>query len=276
MKNLLLAAIALGLWIAPMPQSAGQPSKGIVEKNAAPSTRPAADRQNSQQSAEAEAIRAMLSAMTQLQQQQAEAQKTEASEKKSTIDVEWWLVWVGIIQAVALVLTIGAMIRQTGVLKDTGKRQLRAYVGMTECCLKLDPPDVPEGQVTIKNCGQTPAQRVRHWIGIAVLPHPLVSKLPVPPGGLQMSVSILPPDSRHTLVVPVKMPIRAQDLQSLYTPEHTVYVYGHVVYEDIFGDEWSTDYRFFCGGRDGLRTKKDSRDVLLGLMQADSEGNTAT
>ncbi len=91
-----------------------------------------------------------------------------------------------------------------------------------------------------------------------------------------MSVSILSPDSRHTLVIPVKMPIRPQDLPLLYTREHTVYVYGHVVYEDIFGDEWNTDYRFFCGGPDGVRTKKNSHDVLLGLMQPDSEGNTAT
>jgi len=276
MKFLILAALVLSTLNVPIPQVSRQPSKGITKKDVPSNTQPGADTQKNQQTAETEAIQAMLKAMTQLQQQQADAQKTDASEKKGAIDVEWWLVWVGIIQAVALVLTIGAMIRQTGVLKDTGKRQLRAYVGMTECCLKLDPPDVPEGQVTIKNCGQTPAHKVRHWIGIAVLPHPLVSRLPVPPGGLQMSVSILPANSRHTLVVPVRMPIRAQDLASLYTPEHTIYVYGHVVYEDIFGDEWSTDYRFFCGGPDGLRTKKDSRGVLLGLMRADSGGNTAT
>jgi hypothetical protein len=276
MKSLLLIVLFISLWIAPIPQNIRQPSKGVSKKNPTSGTQPSANPQNDQKYTDAEAIQAILSTMAQLRQQQTDAQKTEASEKKSTIDVEWWLVYVGIAQAVALILTILAMIRQTGVLKDSAKKQLRAYIGVTECSLKLDIPNIPEGQVWIKNCGQTPAKRVRHWIGIAVLPHPLVSELPKPPGGLQMSVSILSPDSRHTLVIPVKMPIRPQDLLSLYTREHTVYVYGHIVYEDIFGDEWNTDYRFFCGGPDGLRTKKNSHGVLLGLMQSDSEGNTAT
>jgi hypothetical protein len=275
MRGLILAALAFGVSVVPIPQGSPQPSRRIINKDSPSSSQPPADTQKNQQSAEAGPIQAILTAITQIQQQQAEEQKTEAYEKKNTIDLEWWLVWVGIVQAAALILTIWAIIRQTGVLQNTAKKQLRAYVGVSECGLKLEPPNIPEGQVNVKNCGQTPAYKVRHWVGIAVLPHPLVSKLPEPPGGLQSSVSILPPGGHHTLVVPVKTPIRACDLPSLYSPEHTVYVYGQIVYEDIFGDEWSTDYRFFCGGLDGIRTKKDSRGVLLGLMQPDSKGNDA-
>ncbi len=274
MRELLIAALAFGLWVVPNPQGPAHPSRGMVKNGDPSSSQSARDTKKNQQSAEA--IQSVSSAVNQIQQQQAEAQKTEASERKHSIDVEWWLVWVGIVQAAALILTIWAMIRQTSVLQNSAKKQLRAYVGVSESGLKLDPPNIPEGQVNIKNYGQTPAYKVRHWIGIGVLPHPLVSKLPEPPGGLQLSISILSPGGHHTLVVPVKTPIRASDLSSLYTPEHTLYVYGHIVYEDIFGEEWSTDYRFFCGGSDGLRTKKDSRGVLMGLMQADSKGNNAS
>jgi hypothetical protein len=161
-------------------------------------------------------------------------------------------------------------------MKDTTQKQLRAYLGVSECCLKLEPPNIPEGQVSIKNFGQTPARKVRQWIGIAIFPQPLVGQLPEPPEGMQTSVSIISPGSHHINVAPVKVPIRACDLPSLYTPEHSVYVYGRVAYEDIFENEWSTNYRFFCGGPDGLRTKEDSRGVLLGLMQPDSEGNYQT
>jgi hypothetical protein len=166
--------------------------------------------------------------------------------------------------------------RIIGQMRESTKRQLRAYLGVSECGLKLENRAIPEGQVNIKNFGQTPAYNVRQWIGIAVFPHPLPVKLPERPDGLPSSVSVVPPSGDHINVVPVKSAIPA-DLQFLlYTPEHTVYVFGRVMYEDIFGGEWTTDYRFFCGGPEGLRTKKDSRGVLLGLMQPDSEGNTAT
>src|SRR5438552_1463427 len=57
----------------------------------------------------------------------------------------------------------GAVNSQTQTLKDTALRQLRAYICVDAASLVFIRPYAPDGVVTIKNCGQTPAYKVRHW-----------------------------------------------------------------------------------------------------------------
>jgi hypothetical protein len=214
------------------------------------------------------------------QEKETDTKNAARDQKQQDIDIQRkltaytkWLVIVGIIQFVALIAQGLVFLFTLLEAKDTSKRELRAYIGIPECALKLEPADVPEGQVHVKNFGQTPAYNVRQWTGIAIFPHPLTYDLPAPPENLRQSNSSIYPGAHHINVAPVKQPLSPQICSILGKPECTVYVWGRVIYEDVFGREWSTHYRFFWGGRDGGRTKKDSRGVLLGLMQVDSEGN---
>jgi len=186
-----------------------------------------------------------------------------------------WLVVVGAVQFIALIGQGVVFFLTLRSMSDTAQRQLRAYIGVSESGLKLQPENIPEGQVYIKNFGQTPAYNVRQWIAIALLPHPLPTNLPEPPEGFLTSTSLIPSGGHHINVVPVKQPIPADILALLATPELALYVYGRVVYEDIFGKERHTQYRLIYGGREGIRKKTTSNGILMGLMKFDSAGNKA-
>jgi hypothetical protein len=53
-------------------------------------------------------------------------------------------------------------------------------------------------------------------------------------------------------------------------------MYGRTTYEDIFGNERYTNYRFIFGGPEAGKVYRDERNVLLGTMNPDFEGNDAT
>jgi hypothetical protein len=272
MKSLLLAALAIGAWV---PQS-NSPinTKGAVESKL--------ERKATANPTATLAPPANIQAEGAEQEQSSQESKAAEDQKKQEIDtqtrlVEYtrWLVVVGVIQFVALIVQAVVFFFTLRQMKDSSKRQLRAYVNISESALKLEPEDIPEGQVHIKNFGQTPAYNVREWTGIAVLPYPLTSKLPEPPEDLRRSKFVISAGGHHISVVPVKSAIPPQILPLLGTPQYTVYVYGRVVYEDIFGKQWYTEYRLICGP-DGIRKKRDSKGVLMGYMRHDAEGNEAT
>jgi hypothetical protein len=274
MKFLILAALAV--WSVSIPQSSRQPAKGFVQKNGPSGSQPAADSQKNQQSANTEAIQSILSAVTNIQQQQAEEQKEGASDKQETIKVEWWLIWVAVVQAIALFLTILAIMRQTRILKDTAQRQLRAYVCVSSVLLKFPKPNVPEIQVCLKNSGQTPAYNVRGWIHMWIEEYPLRIVLPQPPADFQKSRQVMGPDCACTFVNVKDPPISVQSLPLLGTTKGTIFGYGEVQYKDAFDIERYTKYRFIYGGREGVRkSKPDSAGVVTALLKPDTDGNEA-
>jgi hypothetical protein len=259
----------------PIFQGCRQPTQRILKQNAASSGQPTANGQSNQQSTDSETMRSILAVVTQIQKQEAEEQKEEATNKQQTINVEWWLVWVAIAQAVALTLTLIAMLRQTGVLKDSAQRQLRAYVGISKCSLKLEPANIPEGQVCVQNFGQTPAHKVRQWINIRIAPYPLTFTLPELED-LQGSLFTVWPGGYTTSVATQQPTVPPHVLPHLGSDQYTVYVCGKIIYEDIFGKEQYTYYRFIYGGPGGTKTETDSHGWLIGLMKPDSAGNDAT
>jgi hypothetical protein len=233
-----------------------------------------------QDSSDADAIKAALAQIqwqdTQIAAYQSNQSAEDAEIQRKLAKYTWWLVIVGAVQFAALIaqaIVFWFTLRQ---MRDTSRRQLRAYLGISESAVKLEPENIPEGQIHIKNFGQTPAYKVRHWTGVAIFPHPLNLQLPEPPQELRISLAIIGAGAHHINVVPVKQPIPAQWVQLLGTPQYTVYVYGCVTYEDIFGREWRTQYRLFYGGPNGARKKRDKNGVLLGFMSSDSQGNEAT
>ena len=105
MKSSLVIVLAFVLWTAPTPQSSRQPSNVIAKKENGPSAKKTANPQNKQQAAEDETLKAISAAIAKDQEDRANNQKNEEADEKETIKAEWWLVYVGVAQAIALVLT---------------------------------------------------------------------------------------------------------------------------------------------------------------------------
>jgi len=180
----------------------------------------------------------------------------------------WPLVMVGL-------LAIAAAWATYGIMRDTARRQLRAYVHVKEGLLKFSGSTV-EGQIHIQNFGQTPAYDVRHWIYVCVERWPLATVLPQPPEDFQMSKGILAPSGKHIMVGQLDDDSPAPELTLGQNPTRTVYVYGRITYKDAFGDDKYTEYRLTYGGRQAGRKFIDTNHVLCGRLQDDFDGNKAT
>lgn len=159
-------------------------------------------------------------------------------------------------------------------MKATEVRDLRAYIGVSKTLLRFQNPLQPEGMVEIQNFGKTPAYKVRHQAAITIGPHPQAVTIPDIPAKPSASVFVLYPNIKNTNSVRLKKPVLAGT--PIGTIEHTVYVFGSVVYEDAFGNEWYTKYRFIFGGPGGAVFYTDQHGLSLGAMYTDSAGNEAT
>jgi hypothetical protein len=159
-------------------------------------------------------------------------------------------------------------------MKETEVRDLRAYVGISKVILLANDVLQPTGAVELQNFGKTPAYNVRQWIGIAPQSHPLTVTLPEPTGSVTASVSTMYPGVKSTLRTKLKN--RFPEGINVGTPELTLYVYGKVTYDDIFGNHWYTNYRFIFGGPEGGQISRNEDNSIHGVMGLDSEGNDAT
>jgi hypothetical protein len=106
MKRISFAALALSVWFVPISQSSQQPSTGGIKKQGRADTQLAANSQDKQQAAEIATLNSILAAITKSEQERATESHQETSDEKETIKTEWWLVYVGIAQAIALIWTL--------------------------------------------------------------------------------------------------------------------------------------------------------------------------
>jgi hypothetical protein len=158
-------------------------------------------------------------------------------------------------------------------MKDTALRELRAYIGVSEVRLSFQNRWKPQGVVEFKNFGKTPAYNVRQWIGIAPQSYPLTVDLPKSANPLISSVAAIYPSVGNILTTDLKKEF--PEGTEIGTSNLTLYVYGKVTYDDVFGNHWYTNYRFIFGGPEKGRFYRSEKGTLCGAMGADSEGNDA-
>lgn len=164
-----------------------------------------------------------------------------------------------------------------GEMKETAERQLRAYVCVKSAMMKFRKPDVPEAQVHFTNCGQTPALKVRGWINTWLGEYPLKEPLPSAPETLRKGTETLAPGRPSIFVTEPGRPVTQPWLSMLGTRKFTMFVYGEIRYEDIFGKERSTKYRLIHGGIEGVRPVLSKEGAVEGwLLKPDAEGNETT
>lgn len=156
--------------------------------------------------------------------------------------------------------------RMAGDQRDFWSRQMRAYIFVqTASILNVaDPPTpTPPGQqlpngaitlpdrgpiilITIRNSGHTPANNVIHYMNAIFREFPLTSPLPERPeiDPRLRSIFSIPPGG--TTSKNYVFPNRATDheIAELRAGTGAIFIYGEISYNDIFGVERITRYRF--------------------------------
>jgi hypothetical protein len=158
------------------------------------------------------------------------------------------------------------------VMQDTAERQLRAYISVApEIRPNIPDIDVSTGAMkhvmVIKNVGQTPATNVVQYVGVGI--HDFPSPNLDSPHDDQL------PYRGRTIIVPgqeVKIPfgttLTPAQLAAVQKGDaQRLYVWGLVIYKDIFGVERRTRFQMDFGGEQGFK---------LGALRWSHDGNEAT
>jgi len=158
---------------------------------------------------------------------------------------------------------IGLSFHSNWIARDTAKRQLRAYVGYsnewhhTEFALGQELLLKPR----IINNGETPARNVIWQAQVEMISDPDAENA--------FTLSPIPPGSKSTLgrgqwtQTRLTVTPNAGNYVLITTGAAKLYVFGSISYTDIFGDEWSTTFRF-------MLIPEDQRWAMC------AEGNDAT
>jgi hypothetical protein len=167
-----------------------------------------------------------------------------AGDKIATISII-----VGFLQFVALIATYW-------IMRNTARRQLRAYVfphtiGVYEGSV-MDPPqpahtNEPGVVIEFKNCGQTPAYRFISWAEIAVIEPINEDKLVVPEAAERFSLS-LPPGGTSTKSLWLRRKLTAQEIADIQANVRAIYVYGRIEYWDVYKKKHFTNIRVANSG----------------------------
>jgi hypothetical protein len=185
-------------------------------------------------------------------------------------------VWIGGIAAF-LASTAGLIAlyffkRQADLMEDTARKQLRAYICLSESAVKLAPDGKLEAQMFFRNGGQTPAYDVRSWTHPIVDNYPLGYTLENPPANMPRAVGVLPSKEKQIMIAPA-LTLSTEVIERLSTRDFAFYVIGEVDYKDIFGKRHILKYRLIFGGPAGTRLSTDSNGIRLGSLAMDVEGN---
>lgn len=132
---------------------------------------------------------------------------------------------------------------------DTTRRQLRAYMCISSCTIQAFPNEKRLlVSAAVKNCGPTPAYKVRIGYNLEVL-HPSdtpdLLKSPKTKNVYGMAGPNMPIDWDKQLDT-------AQDtIQEIRMGTKMIYLWGTVTYEDAFKKTRTTQFNFFCKGNPG-------------------------
>lgn len=138
-------------------------------------------------------------------------------------------------------------------MRDTAKRQLRAYVVIDEVNKETRYTWPPEFVLTIKNAGQTPAHkltvRTREIVATtepvdADLDIQTAAEYEIPLGPGHTSEHLLPRESLRDVCATCSYEAFMRDRL------HTLYIAGEIKYDDVFGNEQQTNFRFAYGPGD--------------------------
>jgi hypothetical protein len=189
------------------------------------------------------------------QRKAADAAERSATTAEGQIIPTWIQAAVAIVGTIALLVTIAFSIKATNAAVQSSniaeealadarvnaKRQLRAYLTSRGATLNYK-DGLLTGSVEITNSGQTPARKARSWIVV------VIEKPPFDEAWLKEEVrfSSMSDKGAGDYIVPKRV-VNVHDeflLLKVHHKEVGVWIHGHAVYDDIFGDSHTVSYRY--------------------------------
>jgi hypothetical protein len=158
---------------------------------------------------------------------------------------------VGFLQFIALFFTFF-------VMRDSEKRQLRAYVFPDRIILENAVGSIPPKLVMIvKNCGQTPALEMTCQSDVIFGAYPPINiNFSVGPASSPESCGALGPGVVITHDHPLASPMSSEQLAGIRSETVAIYFYGYMSYRDVFKKWHRTNFRvYYTGALDSNRPK---------------------
>jgi len=179
---------------------------------------------------------------------------------------EWMIIWVTLAYTIVSTLALVAIAIQVWLMKDTAKRQLRAYLTVTigsaiyqERRSAEDGGDLKfESDPHLVNTGQTPARKIQFKARAEILPSPLPVGINLAEGMDEgVGYSMLGPRQNATMTAIVSGFCQDSEVEVIKrgTGAQALYVWGLITYEDVFGDAHHTRFcqRIFWDLKDNVR-----------------------
>jgi hypothetical protein len=148
---------------------------------------------------------------------------------------EWASVTLSAFSVLISFFTLIAMLLTLLSIKDQSRRQLRAYLCISDSLVKFMDDGSLEAQLYLKNGGQTPAYEVKCWSNPTIREYPLRKPLGTPRPTMPIAAGIIPPQGHH-IIIATKFKAPDVVMQSIKTQNAAFYVHGEAVYRDIFGN----------------------------------------
>jgi hypothetical protein len=146
---------------------------------------------------------------------------------------------IAAIASVVALLQFGALIWTIGVMRSSAQRQLRAYVsGRPNFIFSFDKTKVIRVSFNLLNVGVTPAHKVRHRGNVVIAPNPIVAGFALPELTSSLSAPlVLFPNLQFNGFIAAESVLNEAQIAQIIEGTASIYVYGEVFYEDIFGTE---------------------------------------
>ncbi len=139
------------------------------------------------------------------------------------------------------------------VTQTLGEQQLRAYLSLPKTDIRnLGPGLIPKAFFKVRNDGVTPAFIKSNHIYFALCWFPKYQPLSYPPLGQQISSHILGSGQEYALFPSLGRPLTGDEFAALQQGRQAIFIYGNIVYSDIFKREQTFKFRMMCGGDLGI------------------------
>ena len=157
-------------------------------------------------------------------------------------------------------------------MEDTAKRQLRAYMSVTDGILEIRPDGLVRPRFVMLDCGQTPAYDLVALKSYTTTEWDQRDSLPILDATPSASKGILAPNNRR-IVKFTESTLPSEVMSALQMGAKILVIYGSITYRDIFGDVYRLEFQMIHGGPNGWKFPDHHIGVWRTRFRMDSIGN---
>jgi hypothetical protein len=188
---------------------------------------------------------------------------------------------VTLLAVIAAAIAARSAQQSVAVAQDTARRELRAYVsGRPNFIVSFSNAIPARAHYEISNGGSTPAYNLRNAAGIDVFPYPLPKDFKFPDVEVVKDNSVtLFSASPLQGIISARRVFTDDEISRVLSGECRLYVWGTIIYEDIFKNPQITKFARSVSGTQDVLKKLTSNHITKDLelfFEAVRDLNTAT